>query len=109
MLKKGYDCYKLGDVVVEGARGISKGVTGARFAFTAVRSVSSVISIVGVVGDVVAIPIDVIVIMKGVYDLYKSKAINKESNSNKAKEVKLMIDHLQGAIKQMLEIADLTH
>ena len=108
-----YDGYKLVDAGFDVIRSIFKvgrfagtGAGAARVAWTGINTITGGLSIAGVIFDVVALPFDLFVLIKGSYDIHKYKS-GKGSNCNKANRVGEIIKKLEEHKQQMLQIRNM--
>ena len=89
-----YDGYKLIDSGIDAVRiGIKAGrfASTTRIAWTGLRTVAGGLSVAGVVFDAVAVPLDLFVIVKGAYNIYKYRT-GQGSNSKKASQLEMIKD-----------------
>ena len=97
VIKVLYDGYKLIDSGIDAVRiGIKAGrfASTSRIAWTGLRTVAGGLSVAGVVFDAVAVPLNLFVIVKGAYDIYKYRT-GQGSNSKKASQLEKMIKDLE--------------
>ena len=105
-----YDGYKLIDTgldIVRVALRVGRFATGAaRVAWTGLATVAGGLSIAGVVFDVVAIPFDLFVIVKGSIDIHKHRT-GRGTNSNRACQLKEMIEKLEKHRDNILQLKEM--
>ena len=80
----GYDGYKLSFDI---GRGVGKFAgSSSKIAWAGIRTVAGGLSVVGVVFDIVSLPFDIFVVIKGAYDVHKYRT-GQGTNSDAANQV----------------------
>jgi len=89
-----------------GGKTVSNAVKSSKSAWSSLKTVSRGLHIVGMVFDVVSLPFDTYVFVKGIEDVRKHST-GQGTNSNAANQLQKMIDQLQEHEKKILDIVNL--
>lgn len=97
--------FDIGRLAFKAGRFATVGTASAQIAFAGLNTVAGGLSIAGCVFDVIAIPFDIIVIIKGAYDIHKYRT-GRGSNSRAAKRIGEMIKALENHYTEVMKIKE---
>lgn len=104
-----YSAYKLVDIGIDTRHAVRFGRLAAgtsRVAWAGLSTVSGGLSVASVAFDVVTLPIDLFVIVKGAYDIHKYRT-GRGTNSNRACQLEAMIQKLEEHKNNVLKIKEM--
>ena len=80
-------------------------VGAARVAWAGLNTIAGGLSVAGVAIDIVSVPLDSIVLIKGAYDIHKYRT-GKGSNSKASKQIKKTIDQLTEGRQKLMDVQE---